>query len=158
MPKLKHNRLLKQLKYDPLTGVFTWLVTRNRITQGDVAGSVSKKGYRVIRIDGEHHKAHRLAWFYVHGSWPSGVIDHKDGNKDNNKIKNLRDTSQAVNCENIRKPRNNLMGASYVKKLDKWKAQITVKGTHLYLGVFDTEQLAHEAYMIAKRQHHKGFV
>lgn len=99
MPKLKHNRLLEQLKYDPLTGVFTWLVTRNRITQGDVAGSVSKEGYRVIRIDGEHHKAHRLAWFYVHGSWPSGIIDHKDGNKDNNKIKNLRDTSQAEHYE-----------------------------------------------------------
>ena len=153
---LNHQKLLEQLDYDPLTGVFTWKVSRNRIKKGDQAGSISDRGYRIMRMFGGTYKAHRLAWFYTHGSWPVGVIGHIDGNKDNNAINNLRDCSQQINCENKKKPSGHtqLLGVSFVPKLNKYKAQITVKGKGVYLGVCETAQEAHEVYMDYKRQHH----
>jgi hypothetical protein len=44
-----------------------------------------------------------------------------------------------------------------VPKLNKYKAQITVKGEHKYLGVFSDPNEAHAAYMSEKRKSHKGF-
>lgn len=159
---LEHQRLLDQLCYDQSTGVFLWNVTRNRIAKETQAGCLNKEGYRIIKLDGATFKAHRLAWFYVHGVWPTGIIDHKDGNGDHNWISNLRDTSQAVNCENKKKARkkdtSTLMGVSYISRLKKYKATITVRGVNHYLGLHLTEKDAHEAYMIAKRKHHVGFV
>ena len=159
---LEHQKLLQQLSYDSQTGIFLWRVTRHRITIGTQAGFISDKGYRIIRLYQKTYKAHRLAWFYVHGVWPTGIIDHRDGIGDHNWIKNLRDTTQQVNCENKKvarkKSTSTLMGVSYVPKLNKFKAQIVVKGVYKYLGVFHTEQAAHDAYMEEKKLSHQGFV
>lgn len=89
---LKHGRLLELLSYDLQTGVFTARVGRSwRVRTGSVVGGTShQSGYRLIRIDYESYLAHRLAWFYVHGEWPSGEVDHIDGDTDNNAIRNLR--------------------------------------------------------------------
>lgn len=137
-------------------------MSRNRIIKGFEAGCLTDKGYRTIKLDGKLYKSHRLAWFYVHGFWPKGIIDHKDGIGDHNWITNLRDTSQAVNCENKKKPRkkrtSTLMGVSFIPRLQKYKASIIVKGITHYLGLHLTEQAAHTAYMDAKRNLHKGFV
>lgn len=162
MPRLTHKRLLDQLNYNPATGIFRWKQSRNRIVAGQAAGSLTCKGYLTIKIDGEAHRAHRLAWFYVHGIWPKGIIDHKDGVGVHNWISNLRDTTQQVNCENKHRARkkktSRLMGVSFVPKLGKFKAQIVVKGKHKYLGLFDSEQQAHDAYMSEKRKPHSGYI
>ena len=67
-----------------------------------------------------------------------------------------------MNCENKKvtrkKSTSTLMGVSYVPKLNKFKAQIVVKGVYKYLGVFHTEQAAHDAYMEEKKLSHQGFV
>lgn len=34
--------------------------------------------------------AHHLAWFYVHGEWPERLIEHRDKQRDNNRLENLR--------------------------------------------------------------------
>ena len=162
MLKLTHKFLLEQLSYNPVTGIFRWKVTRNRIQEGELAGSNTTRGYRTIKIKGESFKAHRLAWFYIYEVWPSGVIDHKNGIFDDNRISNLRDVPQVINTENKHKPRkrktSSLLGVSFMSKLNKFKAQICIRGKHKYLGVFNSEQEAHDAYMSEKRKSHVGFI
>src|SRR5437899_3046957 len=81
--RLTHNRLVQVvLNYFPETGIFTRREkTTNAVSIGDVAGWVSRNGYRYIEVCGERFLAQRLAWFYMTSSWPDAEIDHKDCNR-----------------------------------------------------------------------------
>lgn len=149
----------KLLQYDAETGVFTWLVqTSIRVKAGHVAGSLKSDGYLQIKVDRKNHLAHRLAWFYMHGNWPEGQIDHRDGNRANNRISNLRDVSNSVNQQNqLRARLDNKCGLLGVcASLSKWQAMISIDGKKRYLGTFDTPEQAHAAYIAAKRELHEG--
>lgn len=153
------DRLREVLAYDANTGVFTWLVTRGGGFAGDIAGGrVDSSGHLQISVDGRRYGAHRLAWLYVFGCWPLQEIDHKDGIKTNNAIGNLRDVSRRVNQQNLRKAnRFSSTGLLGVTPLgDRFMAQICAKGASRYLGVFDTAEEAHTAYVNAKRVLHVG--
>lgn len=88
------------ISYNPKTGDFRWIKSRGKVKAGSVAGTMHQNGYIRIKFNGVFLFAHRLAWFYTYGVFPSGVIDHMDGNKTNNKIQNLRDVSHAENNQN----------------------------------------------------------
>lgn len=153
-------RLRELLHYDPETGVFTWRVrTNSHVAAGSSAGSLDGCGYMRIGISGTSHQAHRLAWLHVHGRWPDGDIDHIDGNREKNRISNLRDVAHSVNQQNQRRAhsRNKSCGLLGVgaHRL-RWRAQIMVDGKRLHLGTFDTPEQAHDAYISAKRLHHAG--
>lgn len=159
---LTAQRLRDLLSYDQTTGEFRWSVrTSNRISIGNVAGNPLSTGYLQICIDGHTHTAHRLAWFYVHGVWPSGQIDHLDGVRTNNAISNLRDVPVTVNRQNLRHPKSNNKSSSYLgvtfsRRRQKWVAQIVVDGRHIHIGSFQDEQTAAKAYVSAKRRLHVG--
>ena len=69
------------LNYDEHTGVFTWKVrASSRAAPGDVAGWLDKDGYRCVTVLKNKIKCHRLAWWWMHGDWPSGMIDHIQSN------------------------------------------------------------------------------
>ena len=94
---ITQDRVKELLRYDPNTGVFTWRQTNKMHNIGAIAGSVAKSGYRYISIDHSPILAHRIAWFMWYGYWPEQVIDHKNRKKDDNRIRNLRDTSYSEN-------------------------------------------------------------
>ncbi len=71
---LTQEELHADLNYDPETGVFTRRFSRGRA--GEEAGTVNGSGYREIRVRTQRYLAHRLAWFYVYGTWPKEQIDH----------------------------------------------------------------------------------
>lgn len=100
---LPRERLLEVLSYDPGTGIFHWRPGTRR--EGFVAGTIVSEGYISIGIDRRCYKAHRLAWLYFHGIWPSAVVDHIDGDTSNNRIENLRDVTHAQNGLNRHVPR-----------------------------------------------------
>jgi hypothetical protein len=156
---LTHERLLEVLDYDPVTGVFTWRVAlSSKLRAGAVAGNTHPAGFRRIRIDGRSYKAHRLAWFFVHGRWPVFEIDHRHGVRAGDAIGNLRDVTHAQNQQNQRRARADnkcgLLGACWHKGTSKWRASIRHEGKQKHLGLFTSKEAAHAAYITAKRQLH----
>jgi len=150
--------LKKVLSYNPETGVFVWLVRPCKaVKAGDVAGCVEKRiGYNTIGISGKVYKAHRLAWLYVHGEWPTGLIDHINGKKDDNRIVNLRVVLADGNSQNVRKPnrrnKSGFMGVIFFQ--NKWRATMSYKGKTKWLGDYATPEEAHQVYLEAKRRYH----
>lgn len=159
---LTPQRLRELLDYDPATGVFTWRMNSPRggwMRAGKVAGTPHSQGYVFIRFDCQYYFAHRLAWFWLHGCWPEFHIDHVDGNRANNAAQNLRDVTQTVNMQNIKRaPRNSsngILGASPHGK-SGFCARIRIQGKTRYLGTFGSAEEAHQAYLRAKRELHAG--
>lgn len=153
MTLITQSRLKELLHYDPITGIFTWIApTSRRVKVGDVAGTINRKGYRIIKLDGRLYRAHRLAWLYVNGVWPPLDVDHIDKVKDHNWIKNLRPATNQQNHGNRGANKNSALGVKGVSmSRGKFRAQITVHGKKTHLGRFDTLELAAEAYAKAAR-------
>lgn len=155
------DRLRQVLSYEPESGRLTWLVRRGvNVKAGDAAGT-DHEGYVRIKVDGRLLLAHRIAWAMHSGCWPHDEIDHIDGNKSNNCITNLRCVGRLVNMQNQRvAPSSNrscgLIGATWLKRKGCWAAQISVAGRKRHLGVFDSAEKAHGAYVAAKRLMHEG--
>lgn len=158
---LTAERVREILSYDPLTGVFVWMARAsakfNGKFAGKVAGSIDDMGYRVIGVDGRLYRAHRLAWLYVHGEWPK-IIDHKDGDRDNNTIANLRLATALQNTANRRgDSRSGYKGVTWQSQIGRWQARIRVKGKNIHLGVFGTAEEASKAYETAAKSVHGEF-
>lgn len=156
--KLTHERLIDVICYDEKTGIFTWKKPSKNgpARPGSLAGN-RKRDYASVTIDTEAFRAHRLAWFYVYGVWPD-YIDHINGIKTDNRLENLRSVSNSVNMQNLKVARadskTGLLGAT--PKGKRFVATIALRGKKWQIGIFDTAQEAHEAYLIEKRKVHVG--
>lgn len=154
------NRVHEVLAYDRETGAFTYRVrVAQRAPAGAIAGSVNSEGYRHIRIDGRAYKAHRLAWLIETGSWPTAMIDHINGDRDDNRIANLREATRSQNLANskvIRAGKLTQKGISQRSK-GRWIARIQANGTSQFLGSFASEQNAVAAYVRAAKEEFGAF-
>ena len=146
---LQESRIPKEifkekLVYNKETGVFTWIgKARN---SGRVAGQVVKRGRQSYILLGIGYKskvykvaAHRVAWMFTTGDWPSGEIDHLDGNGLNNSINNLRDVSRSENNKNRRLQSNNttgIHGVSFRPKYNSWRVYSFAEKKQTHLGVY----------------------
>jgi hypothetical protein len=151
-----------KLTYHPEMGIFTKRIkSRNQREVSEVmAGWVDSRGYRRLKIKGKTYYAHRLAWELFHGFPPVGDIDHINGDKADNRPENLRDVSKSINLQNRRASSkgssSKYLGVSWDKGCNKWKAQIRVQGKKKYIGLYETEEAAYEAYLQQKRELHEG--
>ena len=151
---LSHDLLTYLFIYDADTGQFIWRKPRQGTSVGAIAGCVitnrtTGRQYIHIGVNGDHHLAHRLAWFYVHGEWPANDIDHIDGDGLNNRLENLRQATRSENCWNRGAQSTNTSGYKGVcwhKNRNKWVASITADGRQKHLGYFKTPELAYAAY------------
>ena len=145
------KRLKELFKYE--NGLLIRIVkTSNNTKVGDVVGtSTDTAGYALVTIDGATQRVHRMIWIYHNGAIEDKyIIDHKDRNKSNNKIENLRKVTKQENSFNT-----NAKGYYYHKKLKKWRAMIGIDGVSKSLGCFETEAEAKVAYQNAKKELHK---
>ncbi len=154
-PELTAECLRSVLHYDQETGIFTWKVsTSRRVKVGDVAGSQNGGGYLQISVQSRLQLAHRLAWLYIHGSWPKDQIDHINRIRTDNRISNLREVSHKQNMQNRSKPSTNTSGHTGVrwnKQRSKWQAYIMHNRKHLHLGYFSILEEAVAARKAAEK-------
>lgn len=104
--------------YNPNTGVF--------LKYGKPTGWKNKNGYIYISLPTElglkKVLAHRLAWFMTYGEWPCADVDHKDRDRSNNRISNLRLLTRSSNLLNMDEPL--LKGIYWDKSRLKWKTRL----------------------------------
>lgn len=137
--KLSHDELISLLMYDKDTGIFRRRIGVRGAKSLSVAGFVNSRGYVEISVRGSKYYAHRLAWLYIHGSWPEEMIDHINGIKSDNRIVNLREASMSQNQSNRGAPVSNssgFKGVSWDSKKGKWQAKVMVNGKTTFLGYY----------------------
>ena len=153
-----HEELLQVLKYDPLTGEFTWKLTLNNgVKEGDKAGHKSAAGYITVRYKYRSYYAHRLAWLYMYGEWPTLHVDHINQNKLDNRISNLRLATHSQNMRNTPKRSCNssgIKGVHWRKDIGKWGANIRVSGQLRHLGFFASKEEAATVRAKAAKKYH----
>lgn len=146
------------LRYEPETGFFFWLIDCRRARKGNRAGSTDKDGRVCIGINGQQYRAHRLAWLYMTGEWPS-MIDHRNGNPSDNSWSNLRLANWSQNMRNRRVLRNNETGVKGIRRIEsgRWMARIMANGESYYLGLYDDMTSARKVYAEAAARLHGDF-
>lgn len=155
--RVSMDELKSILTYDENTGIFTWLISKGRCAKGSIAGRKNKGGYGHIQINKSDYLTHRLAWFYVYGKWPKYQLDHINGDRNDNRLCNLREVSNSENLQNSKTYRTNTSGfpgVSFDKKDKKWLAYIIVNYKQITLGRFINKDDAIEARKIAKIKLH----
>ena len=156
MAELSHELLLQVVDYNPETGIFTWIkYPGGKAKVGSRAGSLRVDGYRRIGFLGKAVTEHRLAWLYMTGEWPKGIIDHKDRDRANNAWGNIRLVSASDSNHN--RGSRNSTGFSGVSPSagtnGRFRSQICTNGKIKNLGSFPTAEEAHKAYQIEKMKH-----
>lgn len=158
------------LHYEPETGIFTWRVRSEKWFTSNLAcrlwnkrnankealTAVKSGGYRHGSILGVTYRAHRVAWLYHYGFWPSQYIDHVDGDPTNNRINNLRDVTKSQNNRNKRassRCKSGCNGVTWCKQREKWLANIRIFDKTLNLGRYDDKNDAIAARKAAEIKH-----
>lgn len=160
--RLTPEDLHRLLRYDPETGLLYWRArnasdfvagrgayTAARICQtwnakyaGKEAFSIDvSTGYRSGSVCGVKVLAHRAIWAMQTGEWPSGEVDHENGDRSYNRWGNLRSVPKAENAKNQRLRATNasgMMGVIWTPRLSKWRSRIMVGGKTHNLGCFST--------------------
>lgn len=109
----------------------------------------------MMGIDGKCHPRHRLAWLYVHGKWPDGVLDHINQDPSDCRLANLREATEAQNQANRGKRAHNKSGRKGVvwcKTANLWRAQMNVNRKHICLGRYVCKEQAAAAYANAAKE------
>ena len=148
MTRLEKCELLKELgyTYNPDTGEVIGL-------RGNVIKRKTNAGY--VSIGGGYYfkgslSAHHYAWYMTYGNVDFEMIDHINGNPSDNRISNLRVVTPQENNFNFQKAK----GYSWDKSRNKWIATIQLEKKHIYLGRYNTEEEARNAYLQAKLKYH----
>ena len=167
------DQLRNVLSYEPETGMLFWKFRdesmfkskqnaaawngRNAYKEALTSGMI---GYMVGTIFGGRYLAHRVAWAIHYGKWPEDQIDHINGNRSDNRIVNLRESTQQENCCNMPKKSDNTSGYKGVWRYRdgvRWQCAIRHMGKTKHLGLFESAKEAHNAYCQAAQKYHGEF-
>ncbi|MDQ6590070.1 MULTISPECIES: HNH endonuclease [Enterobacter cloacae complex] len=159
MCELTKDKLKSLLHYDPEKGIFTRKKGGGGVGAGSVAGGINGQGYINIKIGGKTFKAHRLAFLYVYGYMPE-MVDHKNLNRADNRLSNLRAANRAQNGQNSNMRSDNasgVKGVSWDKRINKWVARCTCNGHENWIGSFENKECAIEAVRLFRGKTHGEF-
>jgi hypothetical protein len=162
-PQIGFTEISDLLTYAPDTGVFTW--KKNSIAPnaaGKRAGAIYPSGYRLIAIRGVRYRASRVAWLMTHKVWPSGLIDHINRQRSDDRISNLRQATAAENSVNcIKSGESGFRGVKFRRDKPRskpWQAYIgNGCGKTKSLGFYETAEEASKAYRAAAKARYGEF-
>ena len=140
--------LKSRILYNKTTGIFTRR-TPGRIIMGRLNKTT---GYWTIGFDKKQYQAHRLAWFYVTGKWPTNDIDHINGIRTDNRFENLREATRSQNCRNRVKHKGKSLPLGVYRNnrgRRTYYVQILANGRNKRLGPFKSVVEAEAAYLQA---------
>lgn len=147
--------LKEVFSYDPETGIFTRINSPHTWLNGKPTGKPNAvTGYVQVAYKGKNRQAHRLAWMYVYGFAPDGVIDHINGIRHDNRISNLRVCDLHENAQNAAYPIGECGYPGIHKKNWGYRAAVSHKGKHQYSRVFATPEEAYEEWRRMKAGAH----
>ena len=134
------------ITYDEVTGKIYGV--RGKEITSKVNGYVNMQ----ICLDKKYYNVsgHQFA-FYTKYNRLVDFIDHKDGDRSNNRIDNLREVTIQQNQHN----RTTAKGYCFCKKSNKYRTTIKLNYKTIHIGYFKTEQEARQAYLDAKKIYHK---
>lgn len=147
---ITQSQLKDLFDYDPETGLFFRLSKRSR----NPRGCVDRQGYIRFKIYGRIYGAHRMAWIYMHGYDSKLLIDHINGDRQDNRIANLREATCSQNLHNAKRCSKNtsgVKGVSWVKPLGKWIGRVKHQYKSYVVGYFNDIESA-EIAMAAFRE------
>ena len=167
-PPLSAELVRSLFDYDPNSGILRWKVQANRPRKWNsrYAGTIigwKSQGYIQVQISAPeraNYYAHVLAWCHYYGYWPPDQLDHKDRDRSNNRIDNLRMASHSDNNCNKGRLRTNTSGAagvSFHRESGKWRVRINRGGTKVFDGLFATREEAIAARRAAIAEFHGEF-
>lgn len=155
------HELHERFAYDPETGIFIFKKSPNRRKPiGSTAGSFVKEGYVYLGVNGVNYLAHRVAYLMHYGFLPDGFIDHKDSDKWNNRIDNLRPASRSENAANSNISARNTTGVKGVyfdKRMRRYVGRLKKSNKLILVGTFATLHEADLAMREARVIHHGEF-
>ena len=117
---------------------------KNNTTRKKLKNCLSPNGYEQVQLFKDQQrstfKVHRLvALSFLPNLDAKPMVDHIDNNILNNNVLNLRWSTRIQNGQNRQLNKNNKSGqkgVSWDKKANKWRAQITIDGIVVNLGLF----------------------
>lgn len=148
--------------YDVRTGVLTWRprafgylpVRWNKLHAGKAAGTVTPDGSILIKLSDQNYLAHRIIWAMAHGEWPECVL-HRNGNRSDNRLKNLRAASRKAvqrNLPMLSPNTSGVRGVSWASRRCKWVASIKIDDFSFNLGTFERKEDAARARLRAEKR------
>lgn len=155
--------LSRYLDYNADTGVFTWKITRGRVKPGDIAGTKATQGHLTIRLGNSSYTAHRLAWLFATGAWPHRSVRHRNGDLTDNRFANLVMLNPLRDRDPMTRkpvaPKRNQVLSHGVTPMHfrgdgsvRYDANVVVDGKVVFLGRFQTEEEAKDAFRRASGQ------
>lgn len=159
---ITHAELLKIVKFDNSIGKLVWIKnTYGHAHAGKPIGGLDGDGYYCVGIKRKKYRLCRIVWLYFYGEWPNGHMDHKDGDKTNDSLNNLRIVSikeNNINRKTSKKKRKYNLPKWVMPHGKKFRSIVRANGKMNRLGVFDTPSEAHKvASEFAKTQHGEYF-
>lgn len=170
------EELRQLLSYDPETGKLFWKERgpewftgtprspewlakwwNSRFAGAEAFTTANSNGHKTGAVFGVKYLAHRIIWAMVTGEWPEDQIDHIDGDRAHNRFENLREATNAENCQNreaVSRSSSGHIGVHYNSTLHKWRAGIGKDWKYYWLGNFDHKEDAIAAYLEAKQRIH----
>lgn len=109
-------------KYDSESGVIEWADGKRA-----PVGRIPSGGYVSIVHLGKGYKAHRLAWLLSFGEWPRDEMDHINGQRDDNRLCNLRAVSHKSNQANQKHHRTGLKKPDWRTRPEIVEAKMAAK-------------------------------
>lgn len=157
-PSLTQEQAKELFEYKD--GILYWKTRHknSRKAKDDLeAGTVSTYGYKRVTHKQVKYYVHQLVFLLHHGFIPK-MIDHIDGDCNNNKIENLRESNKSKNACNSKIRKDNTSGCrgvTWQKKSNKWLVQVIDNKKTKYLGLYKDFELACLVSNEARSFYHK---